>query len=544
MSSLQIGKVSTIRKSFSDSKDIVPVPNLIEIQSKSFNDFVQLDFLPSEREEIGLEKVLRDIFPINYSEKISLEYVSYELGNWACTCGKLKGIENRYNWYCPVTKKTGMSTVGKGSSAPKTARYKTCSSCLSRVTIQLPMTADECRINGQTFSMPLKVKMQLVSWDVEKEERIVRDIKEQDIFFADIPVMSDLHEKNGRLQLGTDGTFLINGIDRVVVSQLHRSPGVVFAQNKKIKDSRGRPYYSARIIPMRGSWIDFEFDSTDHLYVRIDKKKKILVTTFLQALGIPRDQIISQFYNSQTIHVDGQKCHSAIDASLLSLRIERGMIAAKYEDILLGSRITQEVLAECKKLGIKTLNLNKDSLVNRVFSQDVMDQSTGEILALQGQTLTEELYMDLIDRNGLTFSLVTSSGYVFQPTLATTLLQDHCHTEEESLKELHTKIWPGENSAIEEIRERLDNLLFNSRFYDLTSVGRIRINKKLHLSLSENQKTLSREDIVATVKYLLGLRERAEGELDDIDHLGNRRIKSVGELLINEDFQLSGPVVL
>ena len=165
MSNMQVGTINTIRKSFSDLKDIVPVPNLIEIQSKSFNDFVQLDYLPSEREQTGLEKVLRDVFPVDYNGKISLEYISYELGNWACTCGKLKGIESRYSWYCPVTKKSGVSSIGKGSSAPKTARYKTCSSCLSRVTIQLPMTADECRVNGQTFSMPLKVKVQLVCWD-------------------------------------------------------------------------------------------------------------------------------------------------------------------------------------------------------------------------------------------------------------------------------------------------------------------------------------------------------------------------------------------
>ncbi len=534
MSNMQVGTINTIRKSFGDLKDIVPVPNLIEIQSKSFNDFVQLDYLPSEREQIGLEKVLRDIFPVDYNEKISLEYVSYELGNWACTCGKLKGIESRYSWYCPVTKKSGVSSIGKGGNAPKTARYKTCSSCLSRVTIQLPMSADESRVNGQTFSMPLKIKVQLVCWDGEGDKRVVRDIKEQDIFFADIPVMSDLHEKNGRLLLGTDGTFLINGIDRVVVSQLHRSPGVVFAQSKKVKDSRGRPYYSARIIPMRGSWIDFEFDSSDHLYVRVDKKKKILVTTFLQALGVSRDQMISQFYNSQKIYVDGQKFYSDVSSTLLGLRIERGMIPPKYEDVLLGKRITTDVLSQCKKLSITRLSFLKDNLINRVFSQDVMDQKTGEILALQGQTLSEELYMDLMDRDGLTFNLVTSSGYVFQPTLATTLLQDHCHTQDEALKELHAKIWPGDNSLLEEVKERLENLLFNSRFYDLTSVGRIRINRKLGLSVSEDQKALTREDIIATVKYLLGLRERAEGELDDIDHLGNRRVRLVGELLSNQ----------
>ena len=200
MSSLQIG-TDTIRKSFNDAKDNVPVPNLIEIQSKSFNDFVQLDYLPSERQVLGLEKVLRDIFPIDYNEKMSLDYISYELGNWACTCGKVTGIENRYAWYCSTTKKSGSSSLATDKSAPKTARYKTCPSCLSRVTIQLPMDVNECRANGQTFSLPLKVKVQLICWDGEGKDRIVRDIKEQDIFFADVPIMADIHEKNDRLEL-------------------------------------------------------------------------------------------------------------------------------------------------------------------------------------------------------------------------------------------------------------------------------------------------------------------------------------------------------
>lgn len=533
MSSLQVG-TDTIRKSFNDAKDIVPVPNLIEIQSKSFNDFAQLDYLPSERQKIGLEKVLCDIFPIEYNDKMSLEYISYELGNWACTCGKLKGIENRYAWHCPVTKKSGVSSLASDSSAPKTARYKTCPSCLSRVTMQLPMEVDECRANGQTFSIPLKVKVQLICWDGEGKDRIVRDIKEQDIFFADVPIMADVHEKDGRLQLGTDGTFLINGIDRVVVSQLHRSPGAVFSQSKKIKDVRGRAYYLARLIPMRGSWMDFEFDSSDHLYVRIDKKKKILVTTFLQALGIPREEILSHFYQSEKVHVSKGKCYSDVDNSLIGRRIERGMLPAKHEADFLGRRIAKDSLSKLKALGVNKLSLEKDNLLNRVFAQDVLDPETGELLAEQGETLTDELYSQLMEHDKLAFEMVASSGYIFQPTLATTLLQDQCQTQNEALKELHSKVWPGDNSTLDEVRERLENMFFNPRFYDLTSVGRIRINRKLGLNVSEDVRALTRDDIVATVRYLVGLRERAEGELDDIDHLGNRRVRLVGELLSNQ----------
>lgn len=533
MSSLQMG-TDTIRRSFNDAKDNVPVPNLIEIQSKSFNDFVQLDYLPSERQIIGLEKVLRDIFPVDYNEKMSLDYISYELGSWACTCGKLTGMENRYAWYCSVTKKSGTSNLSTDKSAPKTARYKTCSSCLSRVTIQLPMDVDECRSNGQTFSLPLKIKVQLICWDGEGKDRIVRDIKEQDIFFADVPIMADIHEKDGRLQLGTDGTFLINGIDRVVVSQLHRSPGAVFSQSKKIKDVRGRPYYLARIIPMRGSWMDFEFDSSDHLYVRIDKKKKILVTTFLQALGIPREEIISHFYQTEKVHVEKGKCYSVVSSSLIGRRIERGMVPSKHEADFLGRRIDKSLLSKLTSLGIKKLTLEKENLINRVFAQDVISLETGEILAEQGETLTDELYGQLLEQDDLSFTMVSSSGYIFQPTLATTLLQDQCTTQNEALKELHSKVWPGDNSTLEEVKERLENMFFNPRFYDLTSVGRIRLNRKLDLTISEEERALTREDIFATIKYLVGLRERAEGELDDIDHLGNRRVRLVGELLSNQ----------
>ncbi len=196
MSSLHMGK-ELIRRSFGKIKDIVPVPNLIEIQSRSFNEFAQLDYLPSERLSIGLEKVFKDVFPIDYNDRMSLEYVSYELGHWACTCGKVTGIVNRYTWSCSSCKKSDVSRLNNNLECTfchkNTARYKTCSNCLSRVTVQLPLTLDECRSSGQTFAMPLKVKMQLITWDVSPEgAKILRDVKEQDIFFADIPVMADL----------------------------------------------------------------------------------------------------------------------------------------------------------------------------------------------------------------------------------------------------------------------------------------------------------------------------------------------------------------
>lgn len=533
MSNLHMSK-SNIRRSFGSIKDIVPVPNLIEIQSKSFNDFVQLDYLPEERTLMGLEKVLRDIFPIDYNDKMSLEYVSYELGHWSCTCGKLTGIENRYQWADTASKKSGCSRL-EGTPLEKTARYKTCSNCLSRVGLKMPMNMDECRSSGQTFSMPLKVKIQLISWSMDEQgKKVVHDIKEQNIFFADVPVMGDIYEKDGQYRLGNLGTFLINGVDRVIVSQLHRSPGVVFSQSKKVKDFRGRPYYLARIIPMRGSWVDFEFDSSDYLYVRIDKKKKFPVTVFLQALGVQRDDIISLFYKFDTVFGEKGNFYQKVDEDLVGKRIEKGMLPEDVEKAYVGKRVTKTVIEKLKKADITQLILRKASLLNRVFGKDIIDPDTGEVLVEQGQVFTEEHYELFKKFKNIELPLVQSSGYVFQPTIAMTLTQDRCHTEEEALKELHAKLWPGDSATVKEIKERFENLFFNSRFYDLTRVGRIRMNRKLGISVPENNLVLTKEDIIETIRYLVNLRERGEGELDDIDHLGNRRVRLVGELLSNQ----------
>lgn len=538
MSDFRMSK-SNIRKSFGKIQDIVPVPNLIVIQSSSFNDFVQLDFLPDERQVIGLEKVLRDVFPIEYENELSLEYVSYELGSWACTCGKLTGIENRYEWSCSSCGKTGCSRLNSQFACQfckkNSARYKTCSNCHSRVVQQLPMTLDECRSSGQTFAMPLRIKIQLISWTIDENGiKTVRDIKEQTIFFVDLPIMADLYEDHGRYKVGSLGTFLINGIDRVVVTQLHRSSGVVFSQSKKIKDYRGRPYYLARLIPMRGSWIDFEFDSNDLLYVRIDKKKKLLVTTFLQALGYNRDQILSLFYDFETIDVQSGKFLKKVDDRLIGQRFEKGTLGEHEDKNFVGKRITTDMVNRLQKLGVDYLTLKETALLNRVIGKDLIDPSTGDLLAHQGEVITEE-HIDLFKKNkSLQLDLIQSSGYVFQPTIALTLAHDKTLSLEEAFKEIHVKIWPGDSSSLAELQERFNNLFFNPRFYDLTKVGRIRINRKLGLSVDENIYVLTKEDIVATIRYLVNLRERGEGELDDIDHLGNRRVRLVGELLNNQ----------
>ena len=538
MSSLRAGG-RTVRRSFSKIHDIVPVPNLIEIQSKSFNDFVQLDYLSSERQNVGLEKVFREIFPIEHGDKMSLEYVSYELGRWSCTCGNLSGIAERYSWSCSSCHEQGVSRLGGDLACPscrkKTAHYKTCSNCLSRVGIKLPMSVSECRASGQTFAMALKVTVQLINWDVDSDgNRVVRDIKEQALFFADIPIMIDLYEEAGRYKVGSLGTFVINGVDRVIVSQLHRSPGVVFSQSKKVKDTQGKSYYLARIIPMRGSWIDFEFDSNDLLYARIDKKKKILVTVFLQALGLKREEIIPYFYASMPVLSEQGEFYQEVNEKLLGVRLKPGMADISDKSPYLGKPITKAALAWLKKSGIDRLFLSPQTLIGRVFAADLTDPETGEILIEQGTVLVNEHKAILKKYKKLSFQMIASSGYVLQPTIPTTLAQDKCTTEDEALREVHAKVWPGDNSSLKEIKEHLENAFFNSRYYDLTKVGRIRMNRKLNLELPLDLTALSREDIFETIKYLVNLRERGEGELDDIDHLGNRRVRLVGELLANQ----------
>lgn len=527
------------RKSFGTIKDTVPVPNLIHIQSSSFNNFAQLDCLPEERENIGLERVLHDVFPMEYEDKFSLEYLSYELGNWACICGKLTGIEKRYSWKCHSCESTGCSRLDKGicpSCKKHNAEYIVCSNCMGRVVIKTGMSMDTCRISGQTFSMPLKIKVQLVSWESdENKERVVRDIKQQEIFFADIPVMGDLFQENGVFKLGSLGTFLINGVDRIIVSQLHRSPGVVFSESKKVKDFRGRPYCIARIIPMRGSWMDLEFDSSDLLYVRIDKKKKILITTFLQALGYSRQEIIGLFYKSEEIVIRDGSFYRLFSDQMLGQRIERWMLPVQFlkEKEYVGKRITAEIIEKLKKDGVESFIVRKETLINRIFANNVVNDKTGELLFEQGSHVSEAVLNVLTELSDFNFSVIQSTGIV-QPIIAVALSKDRAKTQEEALKDVHSKLWPGEAFSYKEAQIRFDNLFFNSKSYDLTKVGRVRINRKFKLTTPETVLVLTRQDIIETIRYLINLNEKAEGVLDDIDHLGNRRVRLVGELLTNQ----------
>jgi DNA-directed RNA polymerase subunit beta len=529
---------NALRKSFGKIEEVVSLPNLIEVQSKSFNDFVQLDFLPSERKKIGLEKVFRDIFPVEHSDRISLEYMHYELGDWACVCGHLTGLINRYKWLCTSCKKNGQSRLKNNvclHCEKKTASYIRCKRCCSRVVIKTPDTVDECRYSGKSYTMPLKVRLQLLMWDYAEDtgDRYVREIKEQEVFFCDLPVMVNLYEdQDGQFKLGNQGTFLINGVDRVVVSQIHRAPGILFAYSRKSRDFRGQPSHSARIIPARGAWLDFEFDHNDILHVRIDKKKKFLATTLLQALGIEKQSIIPLFYSSETIQIIDGNFFKKIDASMIGQRLEAGALPEALEaEFRVGQRLTQEMIKDLEKRKVTQFAIRKASLINRILAHDLIDVTTGELLLQHGDVLTVDFVDYLSEQKKGSIVLVHSPGYAFQPSMALTLAHDHNTSREEAIKEIYSKLRPGDAPSFKTMEEYFDNLFFNTRFYDLTIVGRIRINRKFKKNIDESVTNLTREDIIDVVKYLVALKERGEGEIDDIDHLGNRCVRLVGELL-------------
>jgi DNA-directed RNA polymerase subunit beta len=526
------------RKCFSKKKSSIGLPNLIEVQSRSFNDFVQIDALPEDRENIGIEKVFRDIFPIEYNDSISLVYSGYELGVWSCACSKLQGIRERYSWTCSQCGKSGCSQLddeGTCSFCKKaSASYKTCSDCLIRVKLKPPFTPKECLVEGQSYTLPLKVTLQLITWQDEDGVKKIKDVKEQKVFFLDLPIMIDVYEDGKKYYVGKKGIFIINGINRVVVSQIHRSPGVIFSLSKKSKDNVVNDMYCAKIIPMRGSWIDFEVDNKDLLYVRVDKTKKVLATTFLQALGITRESIATLFYRYYGYFVKNKKIYLKVDEFILGMRIELGMIPAEYNDFFLNKVVTSEVLKRLLSYDITLLSVDKNAILNKYLGSNVVDQETGEVIVSANTLLVDSVYEKIIANEGASFLLITSAGYVLNPIIHLTLQADKCDSVEAATRELYLKMFPGELASFREMQDRIANNFFNSKFYDLTKVGRVKINRKLGLDISDETLTLTKEDLIATIRYLVVLREQGEGEIDDIDHLGNRRVRLVGELLSNQ----------
>jgi DNA-directed RNA polymerase subunit beta len=469
----QIQKNFRARKSFAKLKQVIDIPNLIDIQKRSYDKFLQIDIPTEKREDIGIQGVFKSVFPIkDFSETSSLEFVSYNL------------------------------------EKPK-------------------YDVDECRARGMTFAAPIKVVIRLVVWDVNEETGVqsIRDVKEQEVYFGEIPLMTD------------SGTFIINGTERVIVSQLHRSPGVFFDHDKGKTHSSGKLLYSARVIPYRGSWLDFEFDHKDILYVRIDRRRKLHATVLLRALGYTTEELLNYFYDTETIHFEAQKKYSRqVNYELLvGQRATRDIKHPKTKEVLVkkNRKFTKGAIRKLQESGVDLLPIDLDELVGKVSAKDVIDDSTGEVLLQCNEELTEAKLDELRDRGVEKVEVLFIDNLNVGPYLRNTLLMDKLQGPDEAVMEIYRRLRPGDQPALDSAQTLFHNLFFNAERYDLSRVGRLKLNYKFKIDEAIETQILTKRDILETVRYLIELRN-GRGVIDDIDHLGNRRVRAVGELMENQ----------
>ena len=489
------------RRDFARIPTIIDLPNLIEVQQKSYTRFLQQERPPLDREDRGLEAVFRSVFPIaDFNGTASLEYAGYEIGVWESEEGEYKGLG-------------GFGVVGEHTHRPLIYHAK--------------YDVDECRQKGITYADPLRVMVRLVVREksTDGEPATIRDAKEQKVYLGELPLMTD------------KGTFIVNGTERVIVSQLHRSPGVFFAQEKGRSTTSGKLLYSARIIPYRGSWLDFEFDIKDQLHVRIDRRRKLPVTILLRALGFSSRDILQTFYKSEVIRYDAQKdtFYKEVSELLLQQQSPVDVIDPESGEVIIraGRKISRSALRRLLTSPVDEIQCAKDSLVGQVVADDIIDPTTGEVLF----ELNHELTVDDVAR--LEAKRVTNVRLLFLDPLRTdaslriTLLADRLETQDDALLEIYKRLRPGDIPTKETARTFFENLFFNAKRYDLSRIGRLKLNTKLGLDLPLEIRKLTPQDIIEVVRYLLTLRQGG-GAVDDIDHLGNRRVRSVGELLENQ----------
>ena len=513
------------RIDFSKIKTTVPIPNLIEIQKKSYERFLQMNRLPSEREDAGLQSVFKSVFPISdFRENSSLEFIEYSIGNWECKCGKLSGLHHLRKpcSNCGTTlvaepygdREVLCPRCGKGNHA----RGNVCDICGNTVGLKLKYDVDECQERGMTYAVPLKVTIRLVVWNKDPDTGVktIRDIKEQEVYFGDIPLMTE------------NGTFIINGTERVIVSQLHRSPGAFF-------HSEDKTLYIAQIIPYRGSWVEFEYDSKNLLYVRIDRKRKFLASVFLRALGLRgADEIIRAFHTVDRLHLKDGSLFWGVADSLVGLRAAKDIVVAgENVTIAAGKKITRSAVEALKRANIEAVEIADAELEGAFAAADIVDPATGEVILEANEPLEPRVISmaqeKSIDRIEIFFPEKDEVGSIISQTLK----KDPIHTHEEALIEIYRRLRPGDPPTLDSSRSLFENMFFNPQKYDFSRVGRLKLNTKLGLNTPLDEKILHPQDFYEVIKYLLKLRKNAQN-VDDIDHLGNRRVRSVGELLENQ----------
>jgi DNA-directed RNA polymerase subunit beta len=467
-----ISTQTNLRKSFGKVTQVAPIPNLIEVQRKSYESFLQIGISPDKRINKGMQEVFKSVFPIkDLAETATLEFVHYDF------------------------------------EQPK-------------------YDVDECIQRGINYAAPLKVTLRLIVWDIDEDTgaRDIKGIKEQDVYMGDIPLMTD------------NGTFVINGTERVIVSQMHRSPGVFFDHDKGKTHSSKKYLYSARIIPYRGSWLDLEFDARDLMYFRIDRRRKLYVTTLLRALGMSTNDILNTFYTKVKYkktklgwvtefnpdRFKGVKLGSdLVDADSGKVVVEKGV------------KITPRLAKKLVNEGLKSYVVEAETLSGHFIADDVISKSTGEIYFEAGDELKEES-LSLLEAVGINEFYTLSIDYITTgPYIRNTLFADKNVSREDALMEIYRLMRPGEPPTVEAGESLFNSLFFDSDRYDLSEVGRIKMNVRLDLNMPDGLTILSKEDIVAAV-YKLALLRDGTGEIDDIDNLANRRVRSVGELVENQ----------
>ncbi|MBR1166663.1 DNA-directed RNA polymerase subunit beta [Bradyrhizobium sp. DASA03005] len=461
-----------VRKFFGHIKEVAEMPNLIEVQKASYDQFLMVDEPQGGRLDEGLQAVFRSVFPISdFSGTSMLEFVRYEF------------------------------------EQPK-------------------YDVDECRQRGMTFAAPLKVTLRLIVFDIDEETgaKSVKDIKEQDVYMGDIPLMT------------MNGTFIVNGTERVIVSQMHRSPGVFFDHDKGKTHSSGKLLFAARVIPYRGSWLDIEFDAKDIVYARIDRRRKIPVTSLMFALGLDGEAILSTFYKKILYKRTKEGWRVPFDANRFrGYSTVNDLIDADTGKVVLeaGKKLTVRAARQLQEKGLKALRMADEELVGNYVAEDLVNPKTGEIHAEAGEEITDKLMKALNEQGYKELPLLDIDHVNVGPYIRNTLSADKNMTREDALFDIYRVMRPGEPPTLESAQAMFQSLFFDAERYDLSAVGRVKMNMRLDLDAPDTQRTLRKEDILSVIKTLVDLRD-GKGEIDDIDHLGNRRVRSVGELMENQ----------
>jgi DNA-directed RNA polymerase subunit beta len=460
------------RKSFGKIKKIVEIPDLIGMQRDSYQRFLQMNVIPEKREDIGLQAVFKSVFPIkDFTGSASLEFVSYRFA-------------------------------------------------------EIKHSEEECVHRGMTYELPVRITVRLVVYDTDKETGVsnIRDIKEQEIYFGTIPLMT------------AKGTFIINGTERVVVSQLHRSSGVFFDHDKGKSHSSGKIIYSSRIIPVRGSWIDLEIDPKDIVYIRIDRRRKFPVTVLFKAFGYSTEDLLNYFYSTEKIIVENNDYFRELSPEILKgTRATKDVSNPKTGDVIVkkGRMFTQRALKQLATANITRVPIEREDLLDKAIAFSVADPKTGTVMSHANDVVDETILKNFEDSGISEFELLFIDGASSSDSIRKTLLLDKVATKEEALIEIYRLLRPGNPATPEVAQDFLDHLFFKSSYYDLSGVGRLKINLRLGIDTPVNVRTLRKEDILLTARTLVELRD-TQGVVDDIDHLGNRRVRAVGELLENQ----------